>query len=395
MPQSHEEEFLLNNSTIIESFEKVRRFDRPVLSLYANVNAGQKASMPQAVLVRLKNTLRALAAQDQIGALPQEIEDRVWEYFNSRAAQSRSLALFASAKQLEAIEFELAFLDDTPNDRLEARLGEPFFTPVLVAMNEHEPYAVAFCDRDHTRGFELLLGQAEQAFEAVREPSPGEDQTIDTSKAVPKYIADRGDAAKQLAQEHVVHAQIEFYRECGKRLQRMMSERGLERAILMGPERDRYALLSVLPNAVAERVKALLPSTNGSLPDSKDIVSLVGPKIAQLEAERKGELLDAVRETGVVGVEKTLRALQDGRAHKVVVARSLTQPVYIDAKTDYATTNKIEARSLGDRDVVPVDLMECLPNLAERWGAQVEFITGASERKLIDELSGIGALLRW
>src|SRR5690606_2604066 len=309
---------LIEKNDIFELRKRVGAMQRPILSLYADVHVGRKETLREPVIVRVKNTLRELPQ------LPHAIAGKVLAYFESRSPTGRSLAVFANKRQLEALEFDAAFIDDSASDRLNARVGEPYLTPLVAAMSEHEPYAIGWADRDNVHVFELFMEQAEPLFRMTRPPVAGEAteaigqsenrmpqgvarvnppmarsaNTIGFKQSGPKFIADRGDAAKQLAHEHIAHAQIEFYSECGRRLRETMAKHGLQHVVILGPERDRHAFLSALPGDVARKVGALAPGNSKAPATGREVVELARPLVAKVIAESKRELLHAIEENG-------------------------------------------------------------------------------------------------
>lgn len=407
----------MESAEIAKTVRNVRGFERPVVSLYANIHYGKKGGR-EAVAVRVKNTLRELGGRhDQ--ELPEEIRERIQGYFAENTPQRRSLAVFASRNQLAVVELEGARWSDVESDRQIARLGDPYFAPLYVALNEHEPYAVVYCDGDHVLVFELAFGEAEEVLRLRRPESSETDvsgsskdraphgvsnvkpadarsgHTLSQRQNLPHYIADRGDAAKQLFQERLERDKLEFFRECGGRIREFMADRTLRGAVILGTERDRHLLISVLPVQVSQRIMALLPSTVGTPPGPNDIVTLVQSTVDQLESERKAKLMDVVRETGVVGAEACVRALQLGRAHTVLIARSLNKRAFLNERTKEVTTCRSLSDARRSEPVTRVELMDVLIELAEKKRAQLEFIGGSAEQRLLREFDGVGAVLRW
>lgn len=394
--------------------DQVRNYPRPVVSLYATVDPGQRETLSQPVAVRAKNTLK------EMSEVPEDVRRRVLDYFDSRRPRARSIALFASAEELDVLELDVVFEDDATSDRLNGHFGEPHFAPLLAAMQDHAAHIAVFADRDHVRVFHVFMGQAELLLDEARETTAGEQDEIGQSKGRlpegvktvappntrsphtassqhngPKYIADRGDAAKQLNDERIEYSQQSFYRRCGEQLQSMLEEREVAGILVFGPERDRHLMHASMPGLVAKHVTALLPGTERGLPESSAVVGLVEPNIAGLGEERGAELLDAIAERGVRGLEESLAALQEGRLHRLAVPTSLSVSAYRDERTDYVTTRKRDASTLGDGDATEVDLASVLPELAEKWGARLEYSSGEQEQRLLEDFGGLAGLRRW
>ena len=414
MTRSRNARVAVEKSDLWNLFERVRGYSRPVVSLYATVHPGQKESWSRAVVTRVKNTLRELEG------VPSEIHEQIVSYFERRTPQGRTVAVFASREQLESLELDLSVHDDTASDRLDARMGEPYFTPLLYAANEYAPHLVVFADRDNVCLYRVFLGQAEQlaratrettapeqdelgrskdrfsqAMASVRPPAASSHSIVGTQQNKPKFIADRGDAARQLANERIEYSQASFYRDNAQRMQEILRQYSIDRVLVLGPDRDRHLMLSSMPRQVSKCVGALLPSTTGEVPSPRQVLELAQPTIEALEAERDAELLDAIADRGVRGLEPCLVALQEGRLHKLAVPMSLSKPAYIDPETEYVTAQKKEASTLSAGAAQSVDLSIKLPELAEKWGAHLEFVSGEQERRVLEEFGGMGGLSRW
>src|SRR5690606_13766761 len=120
-------------------------------------------------------------------------------------------------------------------DRVTTQLGEPYFTPLLQAIDEHPPYVVVCASRDQVKVYEVFLGQIESLFGDSRDPIADEEDSAETStdrrpaavtgvhppharsshtvsnKQVNAHVADRAGAAVQLADERIEHSQRLFY----------------------------------------------------------------------------------------------------------------------------------------------------------------------------------------
>lgn len=393
---------------------RLESFERPVLTVYANVQPGRRESSSAAVLARLKNSLRELEG------VPAGAAERVVEYFTSRESEGRSVALFATPDQLEVMELPVDAVDDTESDRLPTHLGEPMLTPLLVLDSGQEPHLVVYCERDHLSAYGVQLGRAEPLHEARRQRAGEQDdvltrpkdrlpagvmsaspaearnaQTVGREQSGPKYQADRGDAARQLADEGVRHSQARFYREQGAELRAIMDREGLRRVILLGADRERHLLFSALPHEVAACVTALTPASGGVAPTATSIPGIVGPHIEAQAEQRKKELLDAIAEGGITGLRECLDALQQGRLYTLAVAVPLEKDVYVNPKTQFVTLSEEEARPATGGNPERRELAMMLPELARAWGAQLEYVEGEPAQRLHEDFGGMGGLPRW
>lgn len=404
---------MIEKRHILELRERVSRFEQPVLSVYATVNTGLPEVNPNAVLIRVKNALK------RHPQLPSELTKSVLEHFDRLRPESRSLAVFADVNGLEALAFEVSLVDDISTDEVELHYGEPYFTPLLVAMDQHEPYMVAYADQDRVRLFQVFMGQIQEDFADEREKVADEQDDIETSKDSfsagvrggspannrsgstssmskdgPDFVADRADASRQLMQERVAHSQAMFYKDRAAFLSRLMDTRGIRRLVLMGPDRDAHMLMAQLPAVAAQRVVSVLPSLKSSDAPSAEVLERVKPVIAQVEAAEEQSLIEQIRERGMWGLDQCLRALQEGRLHTVAVPSHVHQQVFMAEDSHYIALSETTAQRMGEH-IEKIDLADKLPDLAAAGGARLEFVHGEAQTRLIEEFGGMAGLRRW
>jgi peptide subunit release factor 1 (eRF1) len=383
---------VIDKRHIKELRERLAGYRRPMLSLYATVNPAHPDINPQAVYVKVKNTLK------QLGEVSPKVIEQVRDYFEGRSHDSRSLAVFADENHFETLELEVELLDDG-DDHLEARWGEPYLTPLLMAMDHHDRYGVAFVDRDHLRFFQVQMGQIEELLTEARPQLADEedDQIQSNRQARPEYVASRGGAEVQLAQEHVKDHQRTFYKDMGVRLREIMNANEIQKLVVMGPDGDTHGLRDALPPQLADRVASVVPGPSSPKASAHEILERVRPTLQELGARARAELLDQIRERGVWGLDACLHALQEGRLHIVAVPEALHQQVYMETGSSYVSIDEDECKKRvnnGGR-VEKIDLADKLPELAETWGARIEFIGGAAEDRLVQEFGGMAGLKRW
>lgn len=362
---------MIDKSHVRELRSRVSAYQRPVLSLYVDMYPNAAENVPQAVHARVKNTLSNLSD------VPPAIVERVLERFRGRPPDGRALALFADAERLDTIEIDARFLDDSGSDRVAAHWGKPYLAPLLVGIDEHEPYAVLMAERGTVRVLEVVMGGIE---EILAEPNVRYVETPVVLSAreqegeVPEYLS---------------------LKEQGRRIQELIEERDIARVIVIGATPAARGVLSWLPAAVKERVVAVLPGIPEEPAPAPKVLEHVRETIAKTERDQECELLSLIQERGISGVAECLRALQEGRLYKVAYPQALHQDVFCDTRTNYVTLREEDARALSRDGLVTVDLAQKLPSLVEAWGASVEFVGGDAERKLVEELGGMGGLTRW
>src|SRR5215212_3549298 len=122
--------------------ERLEGHSEPILSVYLSVNARIPENQGQAYKVRLKEALR------EMGDVPDDLAGRVRESVEGEVhPHARTLIFFAAENGL----FERY---DLQVDLREAySFGEPYMAPLVLALDEHEPYGVALVDAEEFRFF--------------------------------------------------------------------------------------------------------------------------------------------------------------------------------------------------------------------------------------------------
>lgn len=413
MSEKTDSKLALEPPDVRRVMDRVRAFPRPVISLYAVVHPAQNETLSAAVAVRLKNTLRDLEG------VPPAAASKIEKYFEQRSRHGRSVAIFATSDDIEVLELDVT-LERDGSDHVDARVGEPYYLPLLALIARHTSRLVLFADRDHLHGFRVFLGQATSALSAQREPIAVEQDDIEQSEnrlprgvaAVPapaarspqtasnqrnqrQYIADRAGSARQLADENIELSQAAFYRSQVEAIRTLVERDEIDDLIVLGPERDRHLLVSCLADDLARRVRHVGAGINSGVPTSMEVAAHVRTIVEALEAERQGEVLDAIAERGVRGVDECLKALQLGRLRQLVVPRSLDIGAYLDPETNQVQAVNGSESAPATQGAERVDLTISLPEIAEQAGADIQFVSGACERRLVEEFGGMAGLARW
>jgi peptide subunit release factor 1 (eRF1) len=299
------------------------------------------------------------------------------------------------------LQVELPLLE--PLAGVEAHWGPPYLAPLLLALEDYPRYGVVHMDQEHLRLFEVFLGGIEEVADAFRPLDTqswrylGEDRTGTPGRSASPATSEvgvpaRGGSGKDHFQRRVDEWSQRFFREAGTILQQQMSERGLERLILLGvPEVARQAL----PRPVAEKVVAALPPLHASMPSAAEILEAVKETLEQVERQEEEALLLQVQEKGVGGLEQILSLLQEGRLQYVLVPWRLQAKVWRCPEGWVGSSPQAAELHCPGQPVEEVELKQVLPELAAQYGTRLEFVRGQAEQRLRDELGGLAGLPRW
>jgi hypothetical protein len=283
-----------------QAIASVTDHEGPVFSAYVSVNAAIPENQERAYLVRLRD-----AMNDE--GVPKEVQARIREYVEAETHPgARTLALFAAEDGL----FEVYRLQvDVPES---LRWGDPYVAPLMLVMDEYEPYGAAVLDAERFRYF---------VVSPLASPGEGKEvkangfREVDVSPSAPGPQGGMDQDAISRRTEAHIHR---FYNELGKLTRDFTFREGVRRLILAGPGERTAEFREVLPNDLKDRVVAEehidLGAPEGKLLDRLEAIR------ERAEHEREGELLAEIRESGVSGPDETIAALQE--ENRVTTSRS-------------------------------------------------------------------------
>ncbi|WP_337868998.1 VLRF1 family aeRF1-type release factor [Meiothermus sp.] len=387
---------MLSKTQIQQLHQNIAQHPAPVLSLYLSVNPANPDNNGKAYVLRAKEALERLE-------VPAALRKKVSQQLQHYIPQGRTRALFVAENLFEDyhLQVELPLLD--PRAGVEAHWGTPYLTPLLFALDEHQRYGVVHMDQERLRLFEVFLGEIEEIADAFRLLDThnwrylGEDRTgtpgRSASPAVgPVGVAARGGSGKDKFQRRVDEWSQRFFREAGTILQHQMLERGMERLILLGVPEEAKPLL---PGPVAEKVGAILPALHTPVPSAAEVLKAVSEVIERVERSEEEALLEQVRQKGVGGLEQVLSLLQEGRLQYVLVPWHLQEKAWRCADGWVGSSPQAAQAHSPGQPVEEVELKQALPELAARYGTELEFVHGAVEERLRRELGGLAGMVRW
>jgi peptide subunit release factor 1 (eRF1) len=355
----------------------------PVISLYLNMQADEHGRDRYDSFVRKELPARAatyLPHSAERDSLEHDIE-RIGTWLATEVRPSANgLAIFACAGadgffetvQLEApIEAHRLYIYNQPHLFHLARVGD-----------EYPRYAAVVLDTHRARVFVFDLG------ERVTE------KTVDSPK--PKHHK-KGGWSQARYQRHTENIHLQHAKEVVDTLARTVREDRVERIVLAGDAVIIPTLREQLPQELTEKVVDVL-SLDIRTPEHEILTATLEAIRRQDESEDQDKvqrLLDAYRSggLGVIGVRDTLEALTRGQVDELLLSTVIElrrpEPGEVDASVVPAATS-----ADGEAAVDPeqIDLADELVTRAHATGATVTFIQDAS---LLDEVGGVGALLRF
>jgi hypothetical protein len=278
----------------------------PMLSAYLSVNARFGENQGQAYKVRLKDALEELEVPDiarkrVLGSVEDQVHPR-----------ARTVVFFADEGGLfERLNLQV----DAPEA---FRYGEPYLAPLVMALEEHEPYGVALFDAERFRFF---------VSAPMDDPGGGSEGgtsgffkeiDLDPSEPYPRGGGSTDMDAVGRVQEENVHR---FFKDMGERTRALAFSNGVRHLILAGPKERTSEFRETLPQEVRERVVA--EDNVPSEAPEKEIFDRLEEVYEKAEQEREAGLVEGVRESGVRGVKDTIEALQEGRVYHLLALYEL------------------------------------------------------------------------
>lgn len=294
---------------------------------------------------------------------------------------SPGLALFTSADEgyLFAVPLPrapIAALSWAPAARLE---------PLEELAEEFERIAVAVVDKERARLLTVHLARVEHRQEFA-DAVPGKQATGGWFALAQTRLARRHDHAVARHMRHVAAALLQEFKE-----------RPFERLFLGGPPEALTALRHELPRPLLARLAGSISASWTQTDEELLRISLEAAEQAQREAERLDveELLEAASTRRVVlGLADTLRALHDGRVHRLflvsrfaAVAGTCPADGHLEPGLDRCSLCGTATEPLGD-------VTERVVDRAHEQGARLEIVSGDAASLLV-HYGGIGAWTRY
>jgi hypothetical protein len=351
----------------------------PMLSAYLSVNADIPENQGRAYLVRLRD---AMNYQE----VPEELQKRVREYLEPQThPRARTLVVFAAEDDL----FEVYRLQvDVPES---FRWGDPYVAPLVLVLDEYEPYGAVVLDAERFRYFVVSpLGSPDGADEV--KANGFRELDLRPSQPHPRSHGSTDMDPSGRTQEAKTHR---YYKEMAELTRNVTFSEGVRRLILAGPSHVTSGFREALPNELASRVVAEEPvdlsASEGELLDRLEAIR------ERAEREREKELLAEIRESGVRGPDETIAALQEeNRVYHLAVLWELEGEIRWCDNDQLAIKDMAaeECPFCGQQTRVR-DLADVLVDLAVASGAHLDFVRGENSDALRDEFGGIAGLTRF
>jgi peptide chain release factor subunit 1 len=342
------------------------------LSLYLNVDPSRRNKD------KYRLWLRSLLKEVSGEADPADIE-RVERYFDFEYDwQGKSVACFACSKAGLWQAFSLAVpLEDNVfvGDR-------PYIKPLTDLMDRHQPYGVALVDREGARLFRIHLGEIVETAGTLGEETKRHKQG--------------GWAAQKLQRHEDVQASHNLRSAANVAID-FFQQGQCRRLVLAGTEETVSQFYSLLPRAWQNKVVGSIPMDMNA--SETEILTKSRLVVREALDQEQSELVErmitaaAKGESAAVGLPDTLTALQEERAHTLVVAEGFSAPGYRCPSCGYIAADGNGVCPYCGSDMVHVDdTVEYAVKRILELGGQVESVR---DNQSLVEAGSIGAVLRY
>jgi len=343
-----------------------------VLSLYLNVDPSRRNK--EKYMLWLRNLLKEASGQ----ADPADIE-RIERYFGLEYEwQGKSVVCFACTKAGLWQAFPLA----VPMEDGVFVGDRPYIKSITDLMDRHEPYDVLLVDREGARFLRIHMGEIVETAGTLGEETKRHKQGGWGAQKLQRHE----DVQATHNLRSAANAAIEFFQQAPSR-----------RIVLAGTEETVSQFYSLLPRPWQDKVVGSIPMDMNAT--EMEVLAKSWTIVEQALVNEEAELVERVitsaakGEGATMGLSDTLAALQEERAHILVVAEGFGAPGYRCTQCGYvAADHKDVCRYCGGHMLHVDDVVEYAVKRMLEMGGHVDSVR---DNQALVEAGSIGALLRY
>ncbi len=372
----------------IDSLGRLSTERWPLISLYLRID---KERIDEDYAIRLKNLLRDAADtlgdrfdHEQTEAILADLE-RIRAFFQDTGDRyGRGVALFASSRSGIWRVYEI------PRD-IESRISIGFeaqIAPLIRLLEQLDTYCTCIISRDRARIFYGVMAEISEIGDILDEV-PGQHE--------------QGGWAQARYERHIEEHVRTHFKRVADQLFQLWNERPYRFLILGGPEEVVQSFLGHLHPYVRDRyIGAIHLLMVANINEVREESNAVIARWRQAETQR---LIETLRDEalsgdrGVVGIDKTIMALQQGQVLTLLVDESLHVPGAVCSRCHSVQpeTNATGAECVFcSGELVHVeDVIPSITTMAFRQDAAVIYPKTPELQTQLRDLGRIGAVLRF
>lgn len=345
---------------------------KAVLSLYLNVDSTQRGKD------EYKLTLRSLLKEVAGEASSKDVAE-VERYFDFEYDwQGKGVALFSCLED----DFWRVYPLAIPVENWVVVADTPYIKPLTDLVDDYGRYGVVMVDREGARLFLFRQGELEEAEGTLGEETKRHKQG---GWADSRYQRrEDGIAQRNLKEAADLTAQFCEGGRCG-------------RIILGGTEGTVAQFQEMLPRDIQEQVVGSM--SVDMMASESEVLDLSLEVIQRVQQQREKDLVErmitaaAKGELGAIGLADTMAAVQEGRAHILVVAEGYRDPGYRCVNCGYTTAQELsECGFCGEEMARTEDAVDAAIHQAVNLGVEVVIVKGNED---LEKAGSIGAILRY
>lgn len=367
--------------------EKLTRFEPagfPFLSLYLNARVNENGQRTfdvytKAQLSEHENEYEEQSAERESFGRDAE---KITEYLDKVRPTAQGVAIFACAGADDF--FQTVELDVLVEENMFFVGDRPYLFPLAQLRSQHPRYVVLQTDTNQAQIY---------VFGSGKTYSHEEIQSTKTNRS------EVGGWSQMRYQRHVDNFHKQHAKECIEELEKIMRDDHLERLILCGNEAVIIPILrQEMSKELEEKVIEVLSLPVNTSED--EIFAATQPVIQQHNLTTDIEKIEKLLEQnydgglGVVGVERTLEALENGQV----------QELYLSVNTDAIRYNRKKvaevlenyAPGAAEEEIPDArDSQQIVDELVRHALASADNIRFIEDKNLLKDQGGVGALLRY
>lgn len=391
---------MLSADRLEQFLAEIRDLPHPVLSLYAETAEPGGGNLEDATRIRVSRSFAKLReAHDELAA----IESRIIDAMGSPAGRG-TVAIFAGPAdrekpQIIARNLPTVLPIGTNGLTAEGRFGAPWLDPLRLALSETTRVGVIHVHDQGVRLYEVFLDEIEPVLDLTPPEVPGEDDHLQISKTIhPAHIADRGSSGRDDADAHLYEWRRRFYEDAANDLLPILDTRRIDDVLVLGTAKNRQLFGNLAPARLRNRQFAEAPSLPQQDARPARILAAVREHINNHVLRRRADLMQALQERPVLGLDDCLTKLQQGALELLFIPWDLDATLYEARETGHVASTPGQARALSPSPDVPVIASPArskLIELADAHATDIQFTRSGASDSPFDAVKGVAGVPRW
>jgi hypothetical protein len=382
---------MLTKKDIVFIKEQIEPHKEPVLSIYADVNPAKPENSKNGWKIRIKNSLKEKN-------IPDVIREKVIEVLDIDKPEARTIALFAADDFIVRYDLQIELpVVDVANGKVDLSWGKPNVTPLVFAIDEYERAGILYLKKKGWKFYELFLGEINELADIFNGIS--QSQWDELNNQLPdlnqNFLKSRVPTHPDKFPKRVNSFIIRFYKQLASLIEKILTAQDIKRLVLVGPEEETKFFSQYLSKSCRKLIVSFAGDLPVQDPSPARILEKVNPILEKIERDYEKALVENIsKEKFVSGIEETLDALQSGRVYSLITPWNLDTVVWM-CKDGYLNPSEEKVKLICGESAEKIELKKIIIDLSVNYGAQLEFVRGEAEQKVLKEFGGLVGILRW